>query len=279
MEGGSYKIMLNDPQYKKFPFRLSEVTHNYGPNVRILSNPYINTILSRLCESKSTQPVLNHYIDVLYTYLTNTMVAHEFPKKIGTVVTRMADSHDEGTFETELIDEKTRAITIDVARAGTYPSHVAYNILNYLLDPKGVRQDHLYVNRKINNKGEVVGVEYAGSKIGGDKEGAVVIIPDPMGATGGTTCHALNLYKKQILGKELKFIAAHLIVTPEYIKRVTKEHPDLIIYALRFDRGLSPKEILKSTPGTHPESEKGLNEFHYIVPGAGGIGELLNNSY
>jgi uracil phosphoribosyltransferase len=71
----------------------------------------------------------------------------------------------------------------------------------------------------------------------------------------------------------------HLIVTPEYIRRVTEAHPDAIIYALRLDRGLSPTRVLKTAPGTHWDEERGLNSIQYIVPGAGGVGEILNNAW
>ena len=41
----------------------------------------------------------------------------------------------------------------------------------------------------------------------------------------------------------------HLIVTPEYIKRIKKDHPDVKIFALRLDRGLSEDSVLASIPG------------------------------
>ena len=56
-------------------------------------------------------------------------------------------------------------------------------------------------------------------------------------------------------------------------------HPDVIIYALRLDRGLSPARVLKTEPGTHWDEERGLNNIQYIVPGAGGVGEILNNAW
>ncbi|MBK8098993.1 MAG: uracil phosphoribosyltransferase, partial [Planctomycetes bacterium] len=45
------------------------------------------------------------------------------------------------------------------------------------------------------------------------------------------------------------------------------------------DRGLSSERALASIPGTFPNEERGLNDVHYIVPGAGGMGELLTNSW
>lgn len=74
-------------------------------------------------------------------------------------------------------------------------------------------------------------------------------------------------------------LQVHLIVTPEYLRHVTTHHPEVSVYALRLDRGLSSPEVLATTPGTHWERERGLTEHHYIVPGGGGLGEVHNNSF
>ena len=71
----------------------------------------------------------------------------------------------------------------------------------------------------------------------------------------------------------------HLVVTPEYLASVTSLYPQLAIYAIRLDRGLSPAKVLGTVPGTHWKDERGLNSKQYIVPGAGGLGEVINNSY
>ncbi len=71
----------------------------------------------------------------------------------------------------------------------------------------------------------------------------------------------------------------HLIVTPEYLRNVLRAHPDTIVYALRLDRGLSTEEVLATVPGTRWDDEKGLDDHQYIVPGAGGVGEILNNAW
>ena len=127
--------------------------------------------------------------------------------------------------------------------------------------------------------GSVTGSQLLSSKIGGGKESAVGLIPDPMGATGSTLEMVLDHYRDQVPGNWQKVIALHLIVTPEYIRRMRKTHPELIIYALRLDRGLSPQAMLRSPPGLHWDQEKGLNENDYIVPGGGGFGEIMNNSF
>ena len=46
-----------------------------------------------------------------------------------------------------------------------------------------------------------------------------------------------------------------------------------------FEKGLSPSKVLSTVPGTHWDEEKGLDEHQYIVPGAGGVGEILNNAW
>jgi uracil phosphoribosyltransferase len=71
----------------------------------------------------------------------------------------------------------------------------------------------------------------------------------------------------------------HLIVTPEFIRRMRKDHPEMVIYAIRLDRGMSDEAVFSSGLGAMPDAEAGLNEIQYIVPGAGGVGEILNNSF
>jgi hypothetical protein len=45
------------------------------------------------------------------------------------------------------------------------------------------------------------------------------------------------------------------------------------------DRGLSPSEVLNCEPGERWSEERGLNDKQYIVPGGGGFGEIMNNSW
>jgi len=68
-------------------------------------------------------------------------------------------------------------------------------------------------------------------------------------------------------------------VTPEYLKRIQSIKAPLHVFALRVDRGMSSEQVLKSPLGLYWEQEKGLNDKQYIIPGAGGLGELLNNSF
>ena len=122
-------------------------------------------------------------------------------------------------------------------------------------------------------------METSGSKIGGPVADATVLIPDPMGATGRSIVETMRIYRDLVPGEARALVCVHLIVTPEFIKRVKGEFPDARIYAVRLDRGLSPPDVLATAPGTHWERERGLNDHQYIVPGAGGRGELMNNAW
>ena len=168
---------------------------------------------------------------------------------------------------------------VALARAGLQPSQIAFDALAEFMDPGVVRQDHIAAERAVDDKGEVTGTVIAAAKIGGSVEGGLVLVPDPMGATGGTVLALLDHYEEHRLGKPAKVIFMHLMVTPEYLKRIHDERPEALVYAMRLDRGLSTPDVLQCVPGERWEEERGLTDKGYIVPGAGGVGELLNNSW
>lgn len=270
---------MSDIQYSNGFVRSHELNHHYGDKVHIFSNPFSLTLLERLSSKNTFQPDINFLVENLYRYLLFQVMGHAFPYEMVSSATRMSEFTDKGIYEGISLNKKTPIVTVNLARAGTFPSHIFYSQLNYYFEPSGIRQDHFYCNRKVNDKDQVVGVDVSGSKIGGGIDNAIVIFPDPMGATGGTLAEAITHYKEQVPGKALKFIAVHLIITPEYIKKMKTAHPDVEIYALRLDRGLSAEDVLLSVPGERWDEEVGLNEKQYIVPGAGGVGEILNNSF
>jgi uracil phosphoribosyltransferase len=271
--------MAKDFQHQKLRYTPSEMTHLYGEKVHIISSPLMLSLLAKLGHPKTHQPQINELTGMLYSYLVDNVIDHLFPRIAVEMDTRMKSSHGEATYQGEIINPEVPCVTVDLARAGTYPSHLCYNKLNYLMNPEHVRQDHFYVARTTDEFGSVSGVNVSGSKIGGGIEDAIVLFPDPMGATGGTIVHAYEHYKNSVAGNAKMMIAMHLIITPEYLKKVTTLCPDLHIFALRLDRGLSSTEVLDDLPGKHWEKEQGLNSHQYIVPGAGGLGEILNNSY
>ena len=266
-----------DLTHLQAPYTLSEREHRYGENVHILSNPFLSTSLARLCSIETTQPLINELVTQIYTSFIRIVISSEFPQVNSVTRSRMSSSHEEGVFENSIIDPASKAVSINLARAGTLPSMVCYQTLNYLIDPKNVRQDHISIARQSDVSQQVTGSLVSGHKIGGPIDDSIMLIPDPMGATGATILETLDLYKPYGVAK--KWIALHCVVTPEYLKKVTSNHPELKIYALRLDRGLSPDSILETIPGTHWDQERGLNDHQYIVPGGGGFGEIMNNAY
>lgn len=270
---------MRDHVYDRIPFRASEIEHRYGGNVHILADPLSLSQLARLCAKGTYQPEINRLVGLLYGELMRTVVNGEFPRRHISTPTRMIDATPHGVFHGETLDPEVRAVTVNIARAGTLPSQITYDFLNTVLDPRLVRQDHFVMARVLDEAEQVIGARVSGSKIGGDVDDAILLFPDPMGATGGSISTALTIYKETVVGTPRKILCVHLIVTPEYLKRVTADHPGAIIYALRLDRGLSPAEIFDTVPGTHWDRERGLSDKQYIVPGGGGFGEIMNNAY
>jgi len=81
---------------------------------------------------------------------------------------------------------------------------------------------------------------------------SVVMILDPMLATGGSASAAITLLKKRG-AKIIKLVC--LVGAPEGVHRIEKEHPDVDIFLAALD-------------------EK-LNEVGYIVPGLGDAGDRI----
>lgn len=108
--------------------------------------------------------------------------------------------------------------------------------------------------KRIENNGNHVGldfgVEVSYIKIP-DINNKVIIVADPMLATGSTMISILSKLKK--LGKPKRIILAIIISSQPGIERVNKVHKDVDIYTLAVD-------------------EK-LNDEGYIVPGLGDAGD------
>ena len=81
-------------------------------------------------------------------------------------------------------------------------------------------------------------------------DSAMVILIDPMLATGGSAAEALNYLKKR--GAQ-NLIFACLVAAPEGIKKLLSEHSDIKIYGAALDRE--------------------LNDKGYILPGLGDAGD------
>ena len=272
--------MPTDGHYAALPRPAVGIEHAYGPQVRLLSHPWPMSLLARMCHPETTQPVVGDLVGVMYDYLLGAVSGHLLTTTVSRSPTRMAEQHPaEGVYDGERIDPGQRVVVVDIARAGTQPSQHLYRGLHHIIAPSALRQDHLIASRVTDDDDQVTGVAIEAAKIGGGVADATVIIPDPMGATGSSAAAVVERYRTLPGGPPRAVALVHLIVTPEYIRHMLGRFPDVHIFAVRLDRGLSPAEVLQTTPGTRWDEERGLNDIQYIVPGAGGVGELLNNSW
>ena len=256
-----------------------ELEHRYGPSVHLLSDPYLLTLLARIGSPETTTDVVTGLCASAYRHLFGRVLAAEFPAEHARVATRMAATEPAGHYVGPRLSRGTNLVLCSVIRAGILPSQTCYEAACDVLPPQHVRLDFLNLSRITDEHGHVTGVRLDGSNIGGPVHDSVVIVPDPMGATGGTIERVVRIYEDLPEGPPAKIVAVHLMVTPEAVRRLTESCPQLVIYAGRLDRGLSPSDVLETVPGTHPDRERGLNDIQYIVPGAGGMGELLTNAW
>ncbi len=268
-----------DQAYRADNLENGELVHHYGPRVHILADGYHLSLLARLSSDKTFQPEINHLVTTLYRDLVAAVIARQLPLCDAEVPTRMIAHTPAGVYRGRIVDPRTRVICVDIARAGMLPASVCFDAVNHVLDPVGVRQDHIVMNRVVDEAGHVIGARIFGEKAGGDAAGQVLLFPDPMGATGSSVLKAASYYEALSSGPPAAIITMNLIVTPEFIRNVTAARPTAQIYAFRLDRGLSDPDVLRTVPGTHPERERGLNDHQYIVPGAGGLGEVINNVF
>ena len=83
-------------------------------------------------------------------------------------------------------------------------------------------------------------------------EDKVVMVVDPMLATGGSACDAIKMLKKHGC-KKIKFLS--IIAAPEGVRKVAAAHPDVEIFVSTLDRC--------------------LNNHGYILPGLGDAGDRI----
>lgn len=81
---------------------------------------------------------------------------------------------------------------------------------------------------------------------------ALVLVLDPMLATGGSGTAAIS-YLKQKGAQSIRFVS--LVAAPEGVQTISKDHPDVRIYTCALDRE--------------------LNQKGYILPGLGDAGDRI----
>ncbi|MEM1448459.1 MAG: uracil phosphoribosyltransferase [Planctomycetota bacterium] len=253
--------------------------HRYGPRVRLMGDGWTAAALAKLSSPDCPHGELVQIVRSVTARLATEAFGRELPTAERAVATRMAEKHGErATWRGPALDREARIVVVDVIRGGIVPSQTCFELLSLVHPIESLRLDHLNMQRVAGADGSVERVDLTGSKIGGSIEGATLVIPDPMGATGSTVLTALSHYREHY-GEPLRVVLIPMICTPEFLRATLETDLDVVIYTGRIDRGASPLDVLADVPGARWDEESGLDADDYIVPGAGGVGELLNNSW
>lgn len=196
-------------------------------------------------------PLVQHKISILRDKTTGT---NEFRSLVGEIAMLMGYEalNDLPTEEvevetpletcmTEMISGRKMAI-VPILRAGL---GMVDGILN-LVPASKVGHIGLYRDENTHTP-----VEYY-CKLPSPIEERIIVVTDPMLATGGSAIDAISQIKKHG-GKKIKFMC--IIAAPEGLKALEEAHPDVQIYVGHLDRQ--------------------LNSDAYICPGLGDAGDRI----
>lgn len=207
---------------------------NYD-NVIIFDHPLIRHKIAILRDEKTSMKEFRELIEEITTLMTYESLREGVPTTEITVKTPLE------TCTQQVVKDNAIAI-VPILRAGL-------GMVNgiHVLFPSA-RVGHIGMYR---DEETMQPCEYY-CKLPDGIEDKLVLVVDPMLATGGSACDAIDLLKKRGC-KNIKFMA--IIGAPEGVSKVAEAHPDVQIYVSTLDRG--------------------LNENCYILPGLGDAGDRL----
>ena len=197
-------------------------------------------------------PLIHHKIAILRDERTSMKEFRELVEEITTLMTY--ESLKDGVSTTEIqvktpLETCTQRVVLDNSIVIVPILRAGLGMVNgvHVLFPSA-RVGHIGMYR---NEETLVPETYY-CKLPDGIEEKLVLVVDPMLATGGSACDAIDLLKKKGC-KRIKFMA--IIGAPEGVSRVAEAHPDVDIYVSTLDRE--------------------LNENGYILPGLGDAGDRL----
>ena len=207
---------------------------NYD-NVTIFNHPVINHNISILRDEKTSMKEFRELIEEITTLMTFECLKEDVPTVEKQVKTPLEVC-------TQRVVKDNSIVVVPILRAGL-------GMVNgiHVLFPSA-RVGHIGMYR---NEETLEPCEYY-CKLPDGIENDLVIVVDPMLATGGSACDAINLLKKRGC-KAIKFMS--VIGAPEGVSRVAEAHPDVQVFVSTLDRC--------------------LNENGYILPGLGDAGDRL----
>ena len=197
-------------------------------------------------------PLIRHKIAILRDKKTSMKEFRELVEEITTLMTYEALKDGVPTTEVEVetpLETCTQQVVRDNGIAIVPILRAGLGMVNgiHVLFPSA-RVGHIGMYRDE----ETLQPQSYYCKLPADIEDKLVLVIDPMLATGGSACDAIQLLKDRGC-KHIKFMA--IIGAPEGVTRVAESHPDVGIYVSTLDRC--------------------LNENGYILPGLGDAGDRL----
>lgn len=204
-------------------------------NVVIFDHPLIRHKIAILRDERTSMKEFRELIEEITTLMTYESLKDGVP-----TVTKMVKTPLE-TCEQTVVADNSIAI-VPILRAGLG----MVNGIHVLFPSARVGHIGMYRDEETLEPKEYY------CKLPEGIENKLVLLVDPMLATGGSACDAISLLKKRGC-KNIKFMA--IIGAPEGISKVAEAHPDVNVYVSTLDRQ--------------------LNEHGYILPGLGDAGDRL----
>ena len=205
------------------------------PNVTIFDHPLVNHKVAILRNEKTSMKEFRELIEEITTLMTFECLKEGVPTTEKQVKTPLETC-------TQRVVTDNSIVIVPILRAGL-------GMVNgvHVLFPSA-RVGHIGMYR---NEETLQPCEYY-CKLPDGIENKLVLLVDPMLATGGSACDAINSLKNRGC-KNIKFMA--VIGAPEGVSKVAEAHPDVQIFVSTLDRC--------------------LNENGYILPGLGDAGDRL----
>ncbi len=196
-------------------------------------------------------PIIAHKLAQLRNKNTSSKIFRELVKEISMLMIYEVGREfksEEVTIETPSTSCRVKIlheenfVVVPILRAGLAMAEGVLKILH------GASVGHigLYRDEKTHKP-----VEYY-RKMPPNLDEKVLLVTDPMLATGGSSSAALQMLRDK--GAK-KIIFMCIVAAPQGIEKVSTEHPDVSLYTASIDDG--------------------LNENYYIIPGLGDAGDRI----
>lgn len=214
-------------------------------NVNTLASPLLQSILLKIRDKNTKSAEFRSNLRFAGYLMTYEIFSREFSPKKASVDTVFCTASGHQV--------KENAVLVNIMRAAE--PFIEGGIR--LLDETNCRRQIGVVDAQRLETGEGLDfdIEISSFKVPEMKNDSILVIYDPMLATGSTLLKILEMLGDS--GKPKKKIICSVISTPFGIKKIHRYFPDVIIYTLAVDTG----------------AEEGLNSIGFIVPGLGDCGD------